>query len=42
MQASANLVEVDILELSRFPCRGVGICYTSIRPVLMMVNEIDL
>ena len=25
-----HLVEVDILELSRFPCRGVGICHTSI------------
>ena len=25
LQASGNLVEVDILELSRFPCRGVGI-----------------
>ena len=25
MQASGNLVEVDTLELSRFPCCGVGI-----------------
>ena len=42
MQASGNLVEVDILELSRFPCRGVGICLPSIGLVLMMVKEIDL
>ena len=25
MQAPGNLVEVDFLELSRCPCRGVGI-----------------
>ena len=25
MQASGNLVEVDILELSESPCSGVGI-----------------
>ena len=42
MQASGNLVEVDILELSRFPCHGVGICHTCIEPLLMMVKEIDL
>ena len=30
MQACGNLVEVDILELSRFPSRSVGICLTSI------------
>ena len=28
MQASGNLVEVDILELSRFQCSGVGINWT--------------
>ena len=42
MQASGNLVEVDILDLSRFPCRGVGICHTSIGLVLIMAKEIDL
>ena len=43
MQASAgNLVEVDILEWSRFPCHGVGICHTSMRLVLTMVKGIDL
>ena len=42
MQASGKLVEVDILELSRFPCCGVDIFYTSIVLVLMMVKEIDL
>ena len=41
-QASGNLLEVDILELSRFPCCGVGICHTSIGLVLMMVREIYL
>ena len=35
MQACGNLVEVDILELSRFPCHGVGIFHTSIGLVLM-------
>ena len=33
---------MDILELSRFPCRGVSICHTSIELVLMMVKDIDL
>ena len=43
MQVSGNLVEVvDILELSRLPCRGVGICHTSGGLVLIMVKEIDL
>ena len=42
MQASGRLVDVDILELSRFPCHGVGICHTSIGLVLMMVKEIYL
>ena len=42
MQASGNIVEVDILELSRFPCCGVDIFCTSIRLVLMMMKEIDL
>ena len=42
MQASGNLVVVDILELSRFPCRGVDICQTSIGLVQMTVKEIDL
>ena len=42
MQASGNLVEVDILELSRSPCRGVDIFCTSIGLVLMMMKEIDL
>ena len=42
MQASGNLVEVDILELSRFPCRGVDIFCTIIRLVLLMMKEIDL
>ena len=36
------VVEVDILELSKFLCFGVGICHTSIRLVLMMVKEIYL
>ena len=40
MQASGNLVEVDILELSRFPC--VDIFCTSIGLALMMMKEIDL
>ena len=35
-------VEGDILELSRFPCHGVGSCHTSIELGLMMENEIDL
>ena len=42
MQASGNLVEMDILELSKFPCRRVGICHTSIGLVLVMMKEIDL
>ena len=42
MQVSGNLVEVDILKLSRFTCCGVGICHTSIGLVLMMAKEIDL
>ena len=42
MQVSGNLVEVDILELSTFPHRGVGICHISMGLVLMMVEEIDL
>ena len=42
MQVSGNQVKVDILEQSRFTCRGVDICHTSIGLVLMMVNEIDL
>ena len=42
MQASGNLVDVDILELPRFPCCGVDIFCTSIRLVLMMMKEIDL
>ena len=31
IQASGSIVEVDILELSMFPCLGVGICHTSIQ-----------
>ena len=42
MQASGNLVEVDILELSRFPRSGVDIFCTSIRLVLLLMKEIDL
>ena len=42
MQESGNLVEVDILELSRFPCRGVDIFCTSIILVLLMMKEINL
>ena len=42
MQMSGNLVEVDILELSRFPCQGFDIFCTSIGLVLMMMKEIDL
>ena len=42
MQASGNLVEVDILALSRLPYCGVGICHTSIGLVLIMVKEIGL
>ena len=38
MQASGNQNEVDILELSMFPCHGVGICHTSIG----MVKDLDL
>ena len=41
MQAPGNLVQVDILELPRFPCRGVDIFCTSISLALMM-KEIDL
>ena len=36
------IVEVDILELSRFACRGVGLCHTSIGLGLVMVKEIDM
>ena len=42
MQASGNLVEVDILELSRFPGHGADIFGTSMRLVLLMMKEIDL
>ena len=42
MQVSGNLVEVDIKELLRFPCRGVDIFCTSVRLVLLMMKEIDL
>ena len=42
MQVSRNQVEVVILEQSRFPCHGVGICHTSIGLMLMMLKEIDL
>ena len=42
MQASGNLVDVDILELSRFSCGGVDILCTSIGLVLMMMKKIDL
>ena len=42
MQAAGNLVDVDILELSRFPCHGVDIFCTSIRLVLLIMKEIDL
>ena len=41
MQASGNQVKMDILEQSRFPCCGVGMCNSSIGLVLMMVKEID-
>ena len=42
LKASGKLVEVDILQQSRFPCCGVGISHTSIGLVLMMVKELDL
>ena len=42
MQASGSLVEVDILELMRILCPGVGICHTSIAPGLMLMKELDL
>ena len=42
MQVSGNLVEVDILELSKFPCCGVDICHTSIGLGLIKVKDIDL
>ena len=42
MQASGNLVEVDILELSEFPWPGVGIFHTSMGLGQRMVKEIDL
>ena len=42
MQVSGSLVEVDILELSRFPCPGVGICHTSIGLGIMIVDKKDL
>ena len=42
MQASGNLDEVDILELSQFPCRRVDICPTSMGLGRRMVKEIDL
>ena len=41
MQVSGSLVEVDILELLRFPCPGVGICHASIGLGLIMVKELD-
>ena len=37
-----SLVEVDVLELSRFPCSGFDICYTSIGLGLMIVKELEL
>ena len=39
MQVSGNLVEVDILELLRIPCCGVGICQTSMG---LVMKEIDM
>ena len=42
MQASGNLVEVDILELSRLPCSKVDIFSTSVGLVLLMMKEIYL
>ena len=30
IQGSGSLVEVNNLELSRFPCPGVGTCHTSL------------
>ena len=39
MPVSGSLVEVDILELSRFPCPGIVICHTRIRLGLMMVKK---
>ena len=42
MQASGGLVEVDILELSRFPCPGVGLCHTSIGLGRRRVKDLKL
>ena len=40
MQLSGRLVDVDIVELSRLPCRGFGIFHTIIVLGLVMVVEI--
>ena len=42
MQASGNLVEVDILELSESPWPGVGIFHTGMGLGRQMVKELDL
>ena len=42
MQASGNLVEVDILELSEFPWPGVGIFHASMGLGQRMVKELDV
>ena len=39
MQASGNLVEVDILELSESPWPGVVICHTSMGLEWQIVKE---
>ena len=41
IQVSGSPVDVDILELSRCPCRGAGICHTSIGLGIRMVKELD-
>lgn len=40
--ASGRLVEGDILELSGFPCLGVGICRTSTELEIRMAKELEI
>ena len=42
MQASGSLVELDIMELPRFPCLVVGICHTSIGLVKKLDQKLPL
>ena len=42
IQVSGRLVAVDILELSQFPCPGVGISHSSMRLGLITAKELNL